>query len=212
MNRLTIVTLVPERSEVQGWFRQLGAADSFLRGLALEWAETVNTSPDLLQLDPPADAGAAQRAWGSPRAWERGLRMMAAAQEAGQEPDSRVVRAVLSGCVGEETAASFISLRRMLHRLPTLEELMVTPERAPLPASADTGVAVLGILRQVVKRDAAAAWVYAARLEAELAASAYQLVIRHPLDKLKSSPHYAKALQARQVLAATMGSVLTGRN
>jgi hypothetical protein len=212
LNRCTVVTLRPERREVQAFFRTLGESASTLRGLAAEWVAALDTSPDLLQLDPPRDAAAAQRAWGSPRAWERGLRMVAAALEAGEEPESRVVRAVLSGSVGDEVAASFLSLRRMLNRLPTLEEILLTPDRAPLPGSADTGVAVLGILRQAVKRDAAAAWVYAARLEAELAASAYQVVLRHPIEGHRQSPHHARALLARQTLAATMGSVIAGRN
>ena len=171
----------------------------------------LDSAPNLLQLEPPADAAAGQRPWGSPRAWERGLRMMAAALEAGQDPDSRVVRAVLSGCVGDETAASFLSLRRLLRRLPTMEELLTTPERAPLPVGADVGVAVLGILRQAVKRDAAAGWVYAARLDSELGAAAYQIVLRHPLDRARGSPHYARALAARMTLAAVMGAIVAGR-
>jgi hypothetical protein len=211
INRLTIVTLKPERREVQTWFRQLGAADSIVHGLALEFADVLDSAPNLLQLEPPADAAADQRPWGSPRAWERGLRMAAAALESGQDPDSRVVRAVLSGCVGDETAASFLSLRRLLRRLPTLEELLTTPERAPLPAGADVGVAVLGILRQAMKRDAAAGWVYAARLDSELGAAAYQIVLRHPLDRARGSPHYARALVARMTLAAVMGAIVAGR-
>lgn len=207
--RVLQIELAPEIAEVQAYLAGLGNDGSTLRALALDFAGTLERSTDLVQFDPPKGAIATGRPWGAPRSWERALRFMASAMDAGEDEQGRIVNVGLLGCVGE-VAASWQAIRRVRTSLPGISEILTNPSTAGLPRGADGEAAILGVLAQVGVKDPAALWVYVKRLKDEIRVVAYRLAWKFPIDPRSKSPHLAQAEKARMVLVAAMSRLVAG--
>ncbi len=187
IGRLTRVLVVPLLSEVQGYFGTLGAQGSTLEAWARDFSATLGMEPRLLQVDPPQGSVRAGRPWGAPRAWDRALKLASALIDGGLPDDHDLVFAALSGNLSEETAGSYLAIRKVRKELPSIEEITKDPTGAKLPASHEQEVASLGLLQHVGLKSPEAAWIYAERLSEEIQIVAYRGLMRFVLNKKSGS-------------------------
>ncbi len=219
VNRLVVLAdFAPTIGELQAWFGRLGEPDSRLRAEATDFAATLALHPELIELSPPRAALDAGTPFASPRAWEHGLRALAAHAEEHDRyllpkllPDharNEVGPALLAGAVGEARAAAYLAVRAHRAHLPDADEVLRAPARARVPAERAHQVAALGLVARVARRDAWAAWVYAARLAPEIAAAcARQLADGPPPAK---SRWQAAGEEAQRAVLAQVQRTLAG--
>ena len=184
------------------------SADVELRKLGLDFAATLEMAPDLLQIDPPANAQASGTPWGAPRSWERSLRVLARAFSGGEADNSPVVAALLSGNVGEDQAASYMNIRKVRNSLPSIKDILKNPKGAKMPTDTNAAIAVLGILAQVSQEDPCPAWVYAERLSNEARVAAMNVMGRFGIKNFKSSQFYKEADDAQTKLLRGIGDAM----
>jgi hypothetical protein len=232
LNRLAAFNLRPTLAEVRSYFAGLGAPGTRLRNLADGLCLALGRAPALLQLDPPG--GLAPAAWGSPRAWERGLRLIerlpGVSDTSGETSadgrrgvggedgegleevggDREVIRQALAGCVGEVPADMFLAQLRLGTTLPSVDMVLRHPDSVAMPIGSDQGAAALSILGEVAKADPEAGWIYAARLPDELRAAAFNIVRHRRLRRGGRGSRPALARKARAELAAHMGMEMAG--
>jgi hypothetical protein len=203
VNRVVKLEYQPTLAELQAFFDTVGDEGSRLRDECLDFAATLGVSPDLLDMTPPRAAIDAAAPFGSPRAWERGLRAYAAYCEAtgvgsglrGGEDDD-VAYAILAGAVGEAKAIAFLAIRKQRKFLPAVDEVIADPATAKLPEQKDRQLAATGLLARVADRDSWAAWIYADRLLPEIGAACARMLATRTA---KGSAKHAKAGAAAQL-------------
>lgn len=186
LGRLTRVRVVPDLREVQSYFGGVGTVGSTLNTWARDFAATLEVEPKLLQLSPPPGSVRAQRQWGAPRSWERGLTLVATLIDMGKSEESEIVHAALSGNVSEETGGALLAIRKVRKELPSLSEIEADPINARLPSNHEQEVASVGLLQHVGIKSPEAAWIYAERLSEEIQIVAYRGLMRFVLNKGKS--------------------------
>lgn len=211
ISRLTQVKMRPQKKEVQEFFYKLGEEGSLIRRMAVDWAATLESAPDLLQLDPPSGAQSAGLPWGAPRSWERAINFCAKALEMGESDNSPVFTAGLAGNVGENAAAAYMSIRKIRDQLPGIKEILASPDKAKVPNDVNVGIAVLGILAQVAQEDPCPAWVYADRLKTgEVRVAAMNVMGRFSIHKHKTSKWHKQADDAQTRLLRGIGDAMRG--
>ena len=99
--------------------------------------------PDLLHT---ADATSDANAWPTPRSWEMAsnvLRGIANRQKTTFLSGASEFEAqLLDGTVGPAAAAELIAFLRLFRQLPSIDEIMLNPEMAPLPAETSAQIAI----------------------------------------------------------------------
>jgi hypothetical protein len=122
--------------------------------------------------------------------------------QAGEPDTGEIFGAALSGNVGEDAAAAYMSIRKIRNDLPKVKEVVEKPHDARLPSSSSTGVAVLGILGQAAAQEPCAAWIYANRLDKEVRVAATRVLGNKlfGLHKHKNCKWYKEADQAQTML------------
>ena len=203
VNRVVKLEYQPTLAELQAFYDSVGDEGTRLRDECTDFAATLGVSPDLLDMAPPRAAIDAAAPFGSPRAWERGLRAYASYCEAagvgsgldgGDDDDTAF--AILTGAVGETKAIAFLAIRKQRKFLPSIDAIIADPVGAKLPEQKDKQLAATGLLARVADRDSWAAWIYAERLLPEIgAACARMLAVR----TAKGSARHAKAGAAAQL-------------
>src|SRR5512134_2740143 len=180
-NRLGFLTMRPAASEVTAWFAKRPEVH------LAEFGVLANHHVDWLQMEPPASKIEAGQTWGSPRAWERGLRAFAACQvgfSGGKE--HKVGHATLSAFVGAELAGAYLAVRSQRALLPSFEEILADPMKASKSLDkrrTDVMLAALGATPAISNSDTGAAWVWAAQLpDRYLGAAVSALVNRDWVD------------------------------
>lgn len=211
LNRMTHVYVRPTARECQDYFNGLGAQGSALQALAVDFSATTEVSPELFVMEPPKGTAASGNPWGSPRAWERALRLCSAILSAGESDESDLFVEALIGNVGEGVANGYMGIRKVRKHLPSLSEILSDPKGAKTPHDAATCCASLGIIAQVALQDPCAAWVYADRLpQDEFRAAAGRTLLARPIASKKASPHYSIAERARAKILGMVGANMGG--
>lgn len=206
LNRMTHVYVRPLASECQAYFHALGVPGSTLQGLAVDFAATTEVSPDLFVMEPPKGTAASGNPWGSPRAWERALRLCAAVIDSGERDESELFAESLIGNVGDSSASGYLSIRKIRKNLPSIPEILSDPKKAKTPHDSATCCASLGILAQVALQDPCAAWIYADRLpQDEFRAAAGRTLLKHPIGTKKASPLFPDMARARSKILSMVG-------
>jgi MoxR-like ATPase len=208
LSRMTQIQMRPLHAEVQEYFFNLGAPGSALRNVAVDFAATIEMAPELVVIDPPAGSATSGKAWGNPRSWERGLRIAATALEHSELDSSAVFAACLSGNVGDDGAAAWLTIRKVRHSLPSIKEVLKDPMGAKLPKDVNGAIAVLGVIAQVCQVDPCPAWVYADRLQHEARTAATNLLGRYGIQKFTSSTFYKEADAAQKRLLRSIGKAI----
>jgi hypothetical protein len=99
--------------------------------------------PDLLHT---ADANSDANAWPTPRSWEMAsnvLRGIARRQKTTFLSGASEFEAqLLDGTVGPAAAAELLAFLRLFRQLPSIDEILLNPETAPLPAETSAQIAI----------------------------------------------------------------------
>jgi len=206
LNRMTHIYVRPTLPEVQSYLDTLGADGSQLQALSRDLSATLHMAPELLQMEPPKGCAAQMLPWGSPRAWERALRLCAALLGKGSDTSPLFAEALI-GNLGANCAHAFLAIRKVREHLPSIAEILKDPEGAKTPHDSATSCASLGILDQVSRQDPCAAWIYAERLpKSEFQQAAGRVLLSRSMMAMKKSPLYSKAERARARILGAVGS------
>lgn len=208
LGRMTQIKMRPLISEIQEYFYKLGKEGSELRNLGVDLAATLEMAPDLMHIDPPPGSASTGRAWGAPRSWERAMRVAAEVLKAGQSDTGIIFGAALAGNVGEDSACSYMTIRKVRNGLPSIKEILNDPIKAKLPHDTNASIAVLGILAQVSQTDPCPAWIYADRLQNETRVAAMNIMGKFGIQKFKSSKYYKQADDCQTKLLRGIGGAL----
>lgn len=166
----------PTLDELCAFYEKVGELDTRLHEEFVDFAATLKAEPALLDMKPSRAAIDAGAPFGSPRAWERGLRVYAQYCETanvgynvGKDEDA-VGYALLMGAVGDAKAIAFLAIRKMRKHLPTIEQITAEPKTALIPPdnNKDQQLAAIGLLARVAEKDVWAAWIYTQRLPIEI--------------------------------------------
>ena len=233
IGRLTHIRYAPSVADVIAYFegpgaeREAGALAGPARerfgALLSEWAAIAGARPGLIQVAPPGGADAAagldisSSLYSSPRNIVRALRGLAAAEERGASP--AVCDALVVGAVGADAALVWGAVRRARASLPSAREIAAEPSKAALPASMDGGLALLGLLPEIVAASPWSAWIYVARVLAATAktgepypgATEAAVVAGHALNRRAAAPGEGlpRAAEGKAARAAAHVSLAT---
>jgi hypothetical protein len=180
---IKLVDYMPTLDELRGFYESVGVQGSRLHEEFLDFSATLTVNSDLLDMTPPRASIDAGAPFGSPRAWERGLRAYAAyCDKAGVgynvgKDDDDIGYAILSGAVGEAKAVAFLGIRKMRKHLPSIEEILGDPVKAKIPEQKDRQIAAVGLLSRVAEKDLWCAWLYAERLLPEISAACSRVLM-----------------------------------
>lgn len=204
-----IVDFQPQLSEIRDFFDGVGAEGSRLREEALDFSATLSVNADLIDFKPPRQSIDAGLPFGSPRAWELGLRAYSdycEAQGVGYnvgKADDELGYALLSGCVGDK-AAAFFGIRAIRKHLPSTDEILRNPVEARVPDDATKQIAAVGLLARVAEVDLDCAWMYAYRLKPEVGASCARVLMNRTRSKTQPLTFMKEGKEAMvKLLAAT---------
>lgn len=203
IGRITFVRLEPEAHEIAEVFLGTLApqAQGTFASLLADFGASLDNMPKLVQMSPPKSAEAGP--WGAPRSWERGLKLLAGAMDAGADPNGKIARALLIGSVGRDPALGYLALYGIRASLPSVKEICADPNGAKLPNKASFA-ACAGVIAQVGILDSHAGWIYAGRLSDEARIVAGRILVRCPRGKA-TSPHASAGAKARVLLEAEIG-------
>ncbi len=226
LGRMTQINMCPQHKEVQDYFYDLDAKFivkpngerervqaemTTAQSLATDFAATIEMAPDLLCIHPPPGTSSSGKAWGAPRSWERGIRVIAEALDKHEQDSGPVFAALLAGNVGDDAAASYMTIRKVRHSLPTIKEILKNPVTAKLPTDVNSAIAVLGILAQVSQTDPCPAWVYSDRLQNETRVAAMNVMGRFGMQKFVTSPFHKEGTAAQSRLLRSIGQAIRGQ-
>jgi hypothetical protein len=180
---IKFVDYMPTLDELRNFYETIGASGTRVHEEFLDFSATLTVNSDLLDMTPPRASIDAGAPFGSPRAWERGLRAYASyCDKAGVgfnvgKDDDDIGYAILSGAVGEAKAVAFLGIRKMRKHLPSIEEILADPVKAKIPEQKDRQIAAVGLLSRVAEKDLWCAWLYTERLLPEISAACARVLM-----------------------------------
>lgn len=236
VNRLVILHCVPKVAEVANYFCARPEA-SLAIDVTLPDEETFKATkarlmdtagilfeqrPDLLVIDKPPPAAINDgEPFGSPRAWEACCAILAALPAGHLVKISDVARSLVLGAIGPVSGIPFLSIMRARVALPSVQEIITTPDSAKLPdqnatididgkmtkVGRDVDFAAIPLVIEAARVDTFAAWVYVVRLPIEIrAALAKSLAV-----KLATPPGGSKwHAQGQRAMLDTIERLATG--
>lgn len=201
-NRVICYHYQPSFDEIRSYFAGLGVEGSTLRNEACDFAATLAVETRLVTFDPPRAAIDAGAPFSSPRAWELGIRTLAAHLDNGGSVESTIALAHLAGITGEDSALAYLGIRRLRKDLPSVDEIRANPGNARVPECREHQIAALGLLARVADADVWAAWIYLARLHDEIGAACARTILERPARG--HSPHATAGIQIRTTYLAKL--------
>jgi hypothetical protein len=218
IGRVVFVHLLPTSEEVTNHFETFGNANgsAFEKAFASEAADFVacaKAAPDLLEISVPDKASGGNIPWGSPRAWERALRLRAQIEVRGSS--ARAKRAATAGSVGRGQAAAYSAFLDVRGSLPAVDVIAADPQNAMVPgddpSKRNLRIAAVSLLPRVAERNSWAAWIWAARLDPEMRAVAARILLTKP-ESLRTAKFAKEGSLARIKLLAMIGGAVAKAN
>lgn len=231
VNRLVILYCVPRVGEVAAYFCGRPEADLAVdldlpddaeqqarKAYYMDVAGILfEARPDLLQFEPPAASVSDGEPFASPRAWEICCSVLAALPEAHMQTVSDVTRAIVLGTIGAGAGTAYLTTLRARTHLPTVADVVDTPDTAALPDPSakvtvegrtapigrDVIFAAIPLVIEAARIDTWAAWVYAARLPAEITAA----VAKSLTATIKTRPGSRWLERGQQTMLKVIGAL-----
>jgi hypothetical protein len=159
--------------------------------------------PDLLHT---ADATSDANAWPTPRSWEMAsnvLRGIANRQKSAFLSGASEFEAqLLDGTVGPAASAELIAFLRLFRQLPSIDEILLNPETAPLPAETSAQIAIATALgRAMTDNSVARGLKYLDRMPTEMRVMAMRdaavrdTAITHTPEFVRFGVQHSEAIQ-----------------
>jgi hypothetical protein len=89
-----------------------------------------------------ADATSDQNAWPTPRSWEMASNVLKGLSSSGASGNSAIEAQMLEGTIGPGATAEFVGFLQLFRQLPSIDEILLNPETAPLPDDPSAQVAI----------------------------------------------------------------------
>jgi hypothetical protein len=177
-NRLGFFTMQPTVQEVAKWFAERPEPTLSEFGLLLPHRT------EFLQIEPPDAKVEAGKTWGSPRAWENGLRAFGHTGIGfSDDKTHRVGFATLAAYVGADLAGGYLALRSQRKRLPAFDAILDDPKASAKGLdrkSVDVMLAALGAVPSIASQDTGAAWIWVNELPARYVGAACSALVNTP--------------------------------
>lgn len=153
-----------------------------------------------------ADATSDTNAWPTPRSWEMAsnvLTRFAHRQKSGFLAGTTEIEAQLLECtVGPAAATELVAFLRLFRQLPSLDEILLNPDRAPLPGEPSAQIAIATALGRVLSDHSISKGMqYLDRIPAEMRvlamrdAAARNRAITHTPEFIRFGVEHAEVLQ-----------------
>lgn len=192
VNRVVQAKVTPSLDEIANFFagtpvtpnlaHLLSEEDALTayRDEAEDFALAAKHLGDLIEFTPPEASVADGQPWGSPRAWELGLRAYSAlARDYATGQGDMVGAAILSGVVGTGPALKFLAQRELRKNLPTPDQIANEPEKTPVPSERKFELAAITVARRAAEKDYWATFVWLDRLpSAEIKRAAASMIAK----------------------------------
>jgi hypothetical protein len=95
--------------------------------------------PDLLH---DGDVTLDQNAWPTPRSWEMASNVLNGVSKQTGGAKAEIEAQLLEGTIGPATTAEFVGFLRLFRQLPSIDEILLNPETAPLPDDPSAQIAI----------------------------------------------------------------------
>jgi hypothetical protein len=103
--------------------------------------------PDLLH---DGDARLDQNAWPTPRSWEMASDVLKGTARQSVRTSGEVEAQVLEGTIGPAATAEFVGFLRLFRQLPSIDEILLNPQNAPVPDEPSAQIAIATALGRVM--------------------------------------------------------------
>ena len=138
-NRFVHLTLEPDLTDWCQW--------AFRAGIRNEIIAFLRFKPDLLH---DADAKSDQNAWPTPRAWEMTSKILTGLSSRAGTCHPALEITMLEGAIGPGAAAEFVGFLQLFRQLPSVDEILLNPELAPLPSEPSSQIAIATALGRIL--------------------------------------------------------------
>jgi len=207
VNRMVQVKVQPQLDEIANFFAGTPVVPNLSNLLADDDATTAYKNEaedfslaakhlgDLIEFAPPESSIADGQPWGSPRAWELGLRAYSAlARDYATGQGDMVGAAILAGVVGTGPALKFLAQRELRKHLPTPDQIANDPEKTPVPSERKYELAAITVARRAAEKDYWAAFVWIDRLpSAEIKRATAAMIVQSVPKQVTKNPKWAPA-------------------
>jgi hypothetical protein len=161
-NRFVHLDLEPDFEDWTKWAVKAGIRPEILAFLRFK--------PSLLH---DADATSDQNAWPTPRSWEVASQVLTGVAKrqgsAGFAAGTAIEAALLEGTIGQAATTEFVAFLRLFQQLPSVPEILLNPDKAPVPEEPSARIAVATALGRVLTdHSIAKGMVYLNRLPTEM--------------------------------------------
>lgn len=166
INRCLVIEVSASVDEVKSFLStRVGDPGTSLRELAIDFAATADKAAGLIQVEPPPGYVEQSAPWASPRAIVKALKVFDRSLQNNRQGD--VLFAGLAGLIGKEAAGTYLAIRKVRERLPSVEEIVgnATGAKVPDKADLDANIGTLGLIAIAATRNPDAAWIYAQRIQ-----------------------------------------------
>ena len=178
-----------------------------------KWAVKSGVRPEIiafLRFKPAllhdGDVTSDANAWPTPRSWEMAsnvLKGFARRQQSGSSlGDSEIEAQLLEGTVGPAATVELVAFLRLFRQLPSIEEILLNPETAPLPNEPSAQIAIATALgRAMTDHSIGQGIKYLDRMPTEMRvlamrdASARTRAITHTPEFIRFGVEYAEVIQ-----------------
>ena len=149
-----------------------------------------------------ADATSDQNAWPTPRSWEMASNVLAGLAARSGTASAEIEAQMLEGTIGPATTAEFIGFLRLFRQLPSIDEVLLNPETAPLPDEPSAQIAIATALgRAMSDQSIANGAKYLERMPTEMRvlamrdAAARDRAITHTPEFVRFGVEHAEVIQ-----------------
>jgi len=130
-NRFVHLELEPDLRDWSRWAIQSKVRSEIIAFLRFK--------PSLLH---DADATSDQNAWPTPRSWEMASNVLAGLAGRSLNVTAEIEAQMLEGTIGSAATAEFLGFLRLFRQLPSIDEVLLNPETAPLPDEPSAQIAI----------------------------------------------------------------------
>jgi hypothetical protein len=190
-NRFVHLDLEPDLTDWCRWALRSGVRSEIIAFLRFKTA--------LLH---DADATPDQNAWPTPRSWEMASNVLKGLSARNGAASAEIEAQMLEGTIGPGATAEFVGFLRLFRQLPSIDEILLNPETAPLPDEPSAQIAIATALgRAMSDQSVAKGAKYLDRMPTEMRvlamrdASARDRAITHTPEFIRFGVEHAEVIQ-----------------
>jgi hypothetical protein len=190
-NRFVHLELEPDLTDWCRWAIQSGVRSEVIAFLRFK--------PSLLH---DADATSDQNAWPTPRSWEMASNVLKGLGKHPGTSNPAIEAQMLEGTIGPGATAEFVGFLQLFRALPSIDEILLNPQAAPLPDDPSAQIAIATALgRAMTDQSVARGTKYLERMPTEMRvlamrdAAARDRAITHTPEFVRFGVEHSEVIQ-----------------